>query len=55
MRKMVLATAAGLAISLVASGTDPAAAQNRTTLDIYVVDVEGGPPPATRISPRSTI
>jgi competence protein ComEC len=38
----VLATAAGLAISLVASGTDPAAAQNRTTLDIYVVDVEGG-------------
>jgi beta-lactamase superfamily II metal-dependent hydrolase len=42
VRKILLAAAAGLAMSLVASGADPAAAQNRTTLDIYVVDVEGG-------------
>jgi competence protein ComEC len=43
MRKTILlAAAAGLAMSLVGAGADPAAAQNRTTLDIYVVDVEGG-------------
>jgi len=42
MRKTLLAAAAGLALSLVGSGADPAAAQSRTTLDVYVVDVEGG-------------
>src|ERR1700694_2859354 len=43
MRKnMLLATAAGLAALLVQAGQDGAAAQTRTTLDIYVVDVEGG-------------
>ena len=43
MRKnMLLATAAGLAALLIQAGQDEAAAQTRTTLDIYVVDVEGG-------------
>src|ERR1700694_2380900 len=43
MRKnMLLARAAGLAALLVQAGPDPAVAQTRTTLDIYVVDVEGG-------------
>jgi len=43
MRKnMLLATAAGLAALVVQAGQDGAAAQTRTTLDIYVVDVEGG-------------
>ena len=37
----LLTAAAGLAL-LALAGLDPAAAQNRTTLDIYVVDVEGG-------------
>jgi competence protein ComEC len=41
-RNMLLATAAGLAALLVQAGQDGAAAQTRTTLDIYVVDVEGG-------------
>ena len=41
-KRMLLAAAAGLAMSLVGAGADPAAAQSRTTLDIYVVDVEGG-------------
>src|SRR6202521_540360 len=41
MRK-VLTAAAGLAALLVQAGQDGAAAQKRTTLDIYVVDVEGG-------------
>src|SRR6202049_592878 len=43
MRKnMLLTAAAGLAALVVQSGQDGAAAQTRTTLDIYVVDVEGG-------------
>ena len=43
MRKnMLLTAAAGLAALLVQAGHDDAAAQTRTTLDIYVVDVEGG-------------
>ena len=43
MRKnMLLTAAAGLAALLVQAGHDGAAAQGRTTLDIYVVDVEGG-------------
>jgi competence protein ComEC len=43
MRKnMLLTAAAGLAALLVQAGHDGAAAQARTTLDIYVVDVEGG-------------
>ena len=43
MRKtMLLNAAAGLAALLVQAGHDGAAAQARTTLDIYVVDVEGG-------------
>ena len=43
MRKNMLLTAAvGLAALLVQAGHDGAAAQTRTTLDIYVVDVEGG-------------
>ena len=43
MRKnMLLTAAAGLAALLVQAGHDGAAAQTRTTLDIYVVDVEGG-------------
>ena len=42
MRKTFWLTAvAGLALVL-QSGPEPAAAQTRTTLDIYVVDVEGG-------------
>src|ERR1700694_2950439 len=41
-RNMLLATAAGLATLLIQAGQDEAAAQTRTTLDIYVVDVEGG-------------
>src|SRR6516164_1411141 len=42
MRNMLLATAAGLAVLIGQAGHDGAAAQTRTTLDIYVVDVEGG-------------
>jgi competence protein ComEC len=42
MRSMLLATAAGLAVLIGQAGQDGAAAQTRTTLDIYVVDVEGG-------------
>jgi len=43
MRMNVLHTAtAGLAALLLAAGAQGAAAQTRTTLDIYVVDVEGG-------------
>jgi competence protein ComEC len=42
MRKILLAAAAGLAALLTHSGQDGATAQIRTTLDIYVVDVEGG-------------
>src|SRR5437870_11201142 len=41
-RKMLLTAAASCAALLVAAGLDAAAAQTRTTLDIYVVDVEGG-------------
>src|SRR5258707_6325503 len=41
-RTMLLTALAGLAALLAQSGTDGAAAQTRTTLDIYVVDVEGG-------------
>jgi competence protein ComEC len=39
-KRMWLAAAAG--VLLVQAGPDPAASQTRTTLDIYVVDVEGG-------------
>jgi len=43
MRTNILLTAAaGLAVLLLQAGQDGAAAQTRTTLDIYVVDVEGG-------------
>jgi len=43
MRKIMLLTAiAGLVALLAQAGSDGAAAQTRTTLDIYVVDVEGG-------------
>jgi competence protein ComEC len=43
MRRIVLLTAvAALAALLAQSGPDGAAAQTRTTLDIYVIDVEGG-------------
>jgi beta-lactamase superfamily II metal-dependent hydrolase len=43
MRKNTLLTAAaGLAALLAQAGPNSAAAQTRTTLDIYVVDVEGG-------------
>src|SRR5215831_12454625 len=42
MRKILLTAAAGLAMVLGGTGGDPAVAQSRTTLDIYVVDVEGG-------------
>jgi competence protein ComEC len=44
MRKMLLlnSVAALLAAALVQAVPDPAAAQTRTTLDIYVIDVEGG-------------
>ena len=41
-RNMLLAAIAGLAALLALSGSDGAAAQTRTTLDIYVIDVEGG-------------
>src|SRR4030088_1086046 len=37
-----LTTAAALAALLTGTGPQDAAAQTRTTLDIYVVDVEGG-------------
>src|ERR1700692_1621027 len=40
-KTMWLTAVAGLAL-LASSGLDRAAAQTRTTLDIYVVDVEGG-------------
>jgi competence protein ComEC len=42
MRNMLLVTVAGLAALIGQAGQDRAAAQTRTTLDIYVVDVEGG-------------
>jgi competence protein ComEC len=43
MRKsMLLTAAAGLAALFAQAGADSAVAQTRTTLDIYVVDVEGG-------------
>jgi glyoxylase-like metal-dependent hydrolase (beta-lactamase superfamily II) len=38
----MLAAIAGLAMLLVQSGSGGAVAQTRTTLDIYVIDVEGG-------------
>jgi competence protein ComEC len=41
-KKMLLAAAAGVAALLVQAAGNPAAAQTRTALDIYVVDVEGG-------------
>jgi competence protein ComEC len=41
-KKLLLTTAAGLATLLIQAGPDRASAQTRTTLDIYVVDVEGG-------------
>src|SRR5450631_600326 len=41
-RYMSLTAAAGLAALLLHAGPDGATAQTRTTLDIYVVDVEGG-------------
>src|SRR5580704_3631225 len=41
-RNMLLGAIAGLAALLAQAGTDGAAAQTRTTLDIYVIDVEGG-------------
>ena len=41
-KKILLATAAGLTTLAFQAGQDGAAAQTRTTLDIYVVDVEGG-------------
>ena len=40
--KMLLTTAVSLTALLAPAALDPAAAQTRTTLDIYVVDVEGG-------------
>src|SRR6202051_5166879 len=40
-KTMWLTAVAGLAL-LASSGLDRAAAQTRTTLDIYVIDVEGG-------------
>jgi beta-lactamase superfamily II metal-dependent hydrolase len=42
MRKTILLTAVGLTALLAATMPDGAAAQTRTSLDIYVVDVEGG-------------
>ena len=42
MRTNMLLITAGLAAVMVQAGQDRAAAQSRTTLDIYVVDVEGG-------------
>ena len=41
-RNLLLAAIAGLAMLLAQAGSDGAAAQTRTTLDIYVIDVEGG-------------
>jgi competence protein ComEC len=41
-RNILLAAIAGLAALLAQSGSDGAAAQTRATLDIYVIDVEGG-------------
>jgi competence protein ComEC len=41
-RKMLLTAAAGFAALSMQASQDGAAAQTRTTLDIYVVDVEGG-------------
>jgi competence protein ComEC len=41
-KKTLLAAIAGLAALLAQSGADRAVAQARTTLDIYVIDVEGG-------------
>ena len=40
--KMLMTAAIGLAALMTPAGLDPAAAQTRATLDIYVVDVEGG-------------
>jgi competence protein ComEC len=42
MRKTTLIAAAGLAALLVVAAANGAVAQTRTTLDIYVIDVEGG-------------
>src|SRR5262249_61280760 len=42
MRMKIPVTAAGFAALLAGAVPGPAAAQTRTTLDIYVVDVEGG-------------
>ena len=42
VRNMSLTALAGLTALLVQLGLDGAAAQTRTTLDIYVIDVEGG-------------
>ncbi len=42
MRNTVLTAAAGLAALLIQAGHDGAAAQARSTLDIYMIDVEGG-------------
>jgi competence protein ComEC len=41
-KNLLLGAAAGLMALSVQAGADRAAAQTRTTLDIYVVDVEGG-------------
>ncbi len=41
-RHTLLGAIAGLAALLAQAGSDGAAAQTRTTLDIYVIDVEGG-------------
>ena len=41
-RTKMLAAAAGLAVALAQYGHDGAHAQTRSTLDIYVIDVEGG-------------
>src|ERR1700744_5107381 len=42
MRNEIMPAAAAALAALVAAAPAPAAAQSRTTLDIYVVDVEGG-------------
>ena len=42
LMKASFAAIAGVAASLVQTGFEPAIAQTRSTLDIYVVDVEGG-------------
>ncbi len=39
---MWIKSAAALAVLLIQAGHDGAGAQTRTTLDVYVVDVEGG-------------